>query len=105
MTSKIFMRNLIPEPLIEQWHVFQGTIAATWFGNPAEELKIVGVTGTNGKTSVCHYLTQILEESGKKVGMVTTVAVSINGVRELNKTKMTSLPVWTLQRYLSQMVK
>ena len=48
-------------------------ICAQWFGNPAKSLKLLGVTGTNGKTSVTYMLKQILEKSGKKVGVIGTI--------------------------------
>lgn len=47
-------------------------IGANWYGRPADELKIVGVTGTNGKTTVTSLMKQILEFSGKKVGLIGT---------------------------------
>jgi UDP-N-acetylmuramoyl-L-alanyl-D-glutamate--2,6-diaminopimelate ligase len=53
------------------------------YGFPAEKLKLIGVTGTNGKTSVCHFTTQILSAAGRTAGMVTTLGVSVAG-RELS---------------------
>lgn len=47
-------------------------MSATWFGNPAKDLKLLGVTGTNGKTSVTYMLKSILENAGKKVGLIGT---------------------------------
>lgn len=47
-------------------------MSAKWFGNPAKALKLLGVTGTNGKTSVTYMLKAILEKAGKKVGVIGT---------------------------------
>ncbi len=47
-------------------------MSANWYGNPAKSLKILGITGTNGKTSVTYMLKAILEKSGKKVGLIGT---------------------------------
>lgn len=47
-------------------------MSANWYGNPAKSLKILGVTGTNGKTSVTYMLKAILEKTGKKVGLIGT---------------------------------
>ncbi|MBQ3553602.1 MAG: UDP-N-acetylmuramoyl-L-alanyl-D-glutamate--2,6-diaminopimelate ligase [Clostridia bacterium] len=47
-------------------------MSATWFLHPAKEMKIIGVTGTNGKTTVTSLIKQILEFSGKKVGLIGT---------------------------------
>ncbi len=47
-------------------------VSSNWFKNPAKEMKIIGVTGTNGKTTVTSLIKQILEFSGKKVGLIGT---------------------------------
>ena len=49
------------------------TMCANWFGRPTERLKMVGVTGTNGKTSTTYLLKAILEQAGHKVGLVGTI--------------------------------
>ena len=48
-------------------------ICANFFGNPADSLKLIGLTGTNGKTTTTFLIKQILENVGKKVGLVGTV--------------------------------
>ena len=47
-------------------------MSAKWFYSPAKELKLIGVTGTNGKTSVTYMLKAILEKAGKKTGLIGT---------------------------------
>ncbi len=49
------------------------SICAKWFGNPADGMKIIGVTGTNGKTSVSYMLKTVLEHAGHKVGLIGTI--------------------------------
>src|SRR5438045_1635097 len=101
---KKLIRKLISPELIHKGHTLQAIAAAAQHGFPAKKLRIIGITGTNGKTSTCHYITQILEEAGYKVGMLTTVAISINGKRELNKSKMTTVDANVLQSQLKKMV-
>lgn len=48
-------------------------MCANWFGNPAKSLKLIGVTGTNGKTSVTYMLKKIIETAGFKVGLIGTI--------------------------------
>ncbi len=48
-------------------------MCANWFENPAEKLHLIGVTGTNGKTSVTYMIKSILEHAGHKVGLVGTI--------------------------------
>jgi len=64
-------------------------IAANYYGNPAKKLRLVGVTGTNGKTSVTYFIEEILRKCGKKTGLIGTVGVKANNV-ELNLPFLTS---------------
>jgi UDP-N-acetylmuramoyl-L-alanyl-D-glutamate--2,6-diaminopimelate ligase len=105
MKLKHYIRSRIPDSTVNRLHRYEASLASLRYGQPSKKLRIIGVTGTNGKTSVCHYVTQILEEAGKKVGMLTTVATTINGKRQLNTTKMTTLKAGELQRYLAEMVR
>ncbi|MCL2023252.1 MAG: UDP-N-acetylmuramoyl-L-alanyl-D-glutamate--2,6-diaminopimelate ligase [Oscillospiraceae bacterium] len=52
---------------------------AAWFGNPANRLKIIGITGTNGKTSTAFLLRDVLERAGEKVGLISTVKIETGG--------------------------
>jgi len=54
-------------------------ISANWFNNPSNDLIMLGVTGTNGKTSVTYMLKSILEACGEKVGVIGTVGYYIDG--------------------------
>lgn len=51
-------------------------IAANWYGNPADRLKLIGITGTNGKTSTAHLAHSIFEAAGLKSGFMGTVGTS-----------------------------
>lgn len=59
--------------IVENTHAAYASLCAKWFGNPADELTLVGVTGTNGKTSVTYMIKKILEAAGHKVGLVGTI--------------------------------
>ncbi len=61
-------------------------ICAEFYGNPQDKLKIFGVVGTNGKTSVCHILSQIFAIAGKNTGIIGTL-----GITSGNETKDTGL--------------
>ena len=80
------------------------SVSAVWFGFPAEKLKIIGVTGTNGKTTVTNLLKQVTEKcSGKKVGLIGTNGHLI-GDRELHSERTTP-ESYEVHELLAMMVK
>ncbi|MBR4073510.1 MAG: UDP-N-acetylmuramoyl-L-alanyl-D-glutamate--2,6-diaminopimelate ligase [Clostridia bacterium] len=78
-------------------------MCAAWFGNPADSLKIIGVTGTNGKTSVTYMLKSILEQTGAKVGLIGTIQNMI-GERVI-EAKNTTPGVYELNALFAEMLK
>jgi len=58
-------------------------IAARFFGNPASELSLIGVTGTNGKTSTTYLVESILRQAGWRTGLIGTVEIRFAGEREV----------------------
>ena len=77
-------------------------MSANWFKNPAKQLKVIGVTGTNGKTSVSYMIKQVLEECGKKVGLIGTIQNVIAG--EVIPSKNTTPSSYELNSMFSLMV-
>ena len=59
--------------VVEDTHKAYFEISSNWFENPSNKLKLIGVTGTNGKTSVTYMIKTILEEAGHKVGLLGTI--------------------------------
>ena len=77
-------------------------ICANWFGNPQQKLKLIGVTGTNGKTSVSYMLKNIFEKCGHKVGLVGTIQNMIGD--KVLPSKNTTPSAYDLQSMFSLMV-
>ena len=71
--------NFGNEIIVENTKIAYSKITANWFSNPAKDLIIIGVTGTNGKTTVSHMVKAILESVGEKVGLIGTVGYYIDG--------------------------
>ena len=60
------MKKLIPQKIKNIYHLLQAVLANIRFGFPSRKLKVIGVTGTDGKTTTTQMITKILEEAGKK---------------------------------------
>lgn len=78
-------------------------IASNFYGNPAKKLKIIGITGTNGKTTTAFLVRHILEYSGKKCGLTGTVE-KFTGEKSVSSTLTTPEPA-ELQRFLCEMAE
>ena len=76
-------------------------LGANWYGHPAEALCMIGITGTNGKTSVTYLLKSMLEATGAKVGLIGTIC-NLIGDEEL-PTERTTPESFELQGVLAQM--
>ena len=78
--------------------------SSNFYGNPSKKFKLIGVTGTKGKTTTTFMIKQILEKAGKKVGLIGTIATYINGekIKDSDRTTPESLE---LQKLFSQMVE
>ena len=83
--------------------ITMGHIAANYYGRPSDKLKLVGVTGTNGKTTIATLLYQLFAHMGYKVGLISTIANYINGERI--ETKNTTPDVLTLNETMYRMVE
>lgn len=74
--------------VVEDTNVAMGTIASNFYGNPSHELKVVGVTGTNGKTTIATLLYDLVQSMGYKAGLISTVVYKV-GAREIVSTHTT----------------
>ena len=69
----------VPQILVPDSRIALGKAAAIFYGEPAKEMKIIGITGTNGKTTTSYMLSSILEQEGKNVGVIGTLGVKYGG--------------------------
>ena len=89
--------------IVENSRAVFSQICANFFGNPADKLKLIGLTGTNGKTTTTFLIKQILENVGKKVGLIGTVQNMI--CDEIYPSKYTTPDPYELQKLFSMMVE
>lgn len=102
--------NRLPEEIdpsvcyivVEDSSAAVGSIASNFYGRPSEKLALVGVTGTNGKTTTATLLYQLTEKLGYKAGLISTVIYKV-GSEEFPSTHTTPDAI-TLNRLLAQMV-
>ncbi len=76
-------------------------ISAAWFGYPAEQLRMIGVTGTKGKTTTACMIRSILLEAGVKTDLIGTIEITVNGVA--TPASHTTPESYVLQEYLRKM--
>jgi UDP-N-acetylmuramoyl-L-alanyl-D-glutamate--2,6-diaminopimelate ligase len=98
-------RKILGERVIHTARVTRGHFAAWWYRYPAKDLRVIGVTGTNGKTTTATMIAKILSDAGFKVGLLTTVQIRIGDRVLPNTTKMTNPPASMIQKLLQKMAK
>lgn len=88
---------------VENTRYAMAFISAAYFGYPAEKLRVIGVTGTKGKTTTTYMVKSILENAGYKVGLVGTIEVIIG--KERIHAGNTTPESYALQEYFARMVE
>jgi UDP-N-acetylmuramoyl-L-alanyl-D-glutamate--2,6-diaminopimelate ligase len=78
-------------------------LSANYFDNPSKKLKLVGITGTNGKTTIASLLYQMFKKAGYKVGLLSTVKIMVDEVEY--KATHTTPDSLTINKYLDEMVE
>lgn len=99
------IRALLPEKVLQGYHLTLAYLAAFCYGFPSNNLIVIGITGTNGKSSTTHFLGRLLESAGHKVGWATTVDFKVGNREWVNDKKMTMLGRFQTQKLLREMVK
>ncbi len=89
--------------VVENSAIALGKLASQWYGNPSEKLKLVGVTGTNGKTTTATLIYEMTRLFGEKAGLLSTVCNYIDDRAE--ETSQTTPDPLTLNRLLAEMVE
>lgn len=115
---KRFISRLVPQSIKNIYHLAQAMVACVAFGFPGKRLQVIGVTGTNGKTTTTQMIARILERAGspspsadgsgvakKKVALASTINFQIGEKKWTNASKFTTLSPWKLQKFLHDAAK
>ncbi|MFC1789463.1 Mur ligase family protein [Patescibacteria group bacterium] len=101
---KALLKKIVPQFVISWYHFGLVFLGAVIYRFPGKKLKIIGVTGTNGKSTVVEMISRILEESGIKTASQSSVRFRVAGKEWENKFKMTMPGRFFIQKFLRQAV-
>ncbi len=104
-----FLKNkIIPKKIFNllnpTYHFILVYIGRVLYRYPAKKIKVIGVTGTKGKSSVIEILNSILEQAGKKTSLSSTIRIKIDDDSKPNKFKMTSVGRFLIQEIIRKAV-
>src|SRR4051812_17193028 len=107
MNPKKLVKKAVPKGLFKKveptGHLLEAVAYNVRSGFPAKDMKVIGITGTNGKTSTAFLVHRMLTEAGYKVGLMTTVAYGIGNDIRPQIHHMTNVPVPELMQRLKWM--
>ena len=103
------VKKLIPHAVFRKveplGHLAEAILANIQYGFPARDMKIIGVTGTNGKTTTSFMIQKMLSQAGIKTGLMTTVAYGIDNAITPQIAHMTTASAGLLQKRLAEFKK
>ncbi len=102
------IKKIIPRPIFSffqpTYHFFLAITGNIVYRFPGYKMTVIGVTGTNGKSTTCDLIMRVLQESGEKVGMISTVSIEIAGEKFDNISNRTTLGRWKTHKLMRRMV-
>jgi len=99
------LKKILPKSLISLYHFLLALLGALIYGFPSKRLILIGVTGTNGKTTTTEMIASIFEKAGKKIALLNSIRFKIGEKEEINKLRMTMPGRFFIQRFLKKAVK
>ena len=102
---KKFLKKFIPVFLLNYYYQFLPFLGALLYRFPSKRLVVIGVTGTNGKSTVVQLITNILREANLKTASASSIRFQINNQEKKNELKMTMPGRLGLQKFLRQAVR
>ncbi len=101
---KDLIKKFIPSFLLSWYHFLLAFLGAIFYAFPSRKIKVIGVTGTNGKSTVVNLITRILEEAGFRVASLSSIEFKVGKETWPNTLKMTMPGRFKIQKFLRQAV-
>ena len=102
-------RRVLPKKVVKKlennYRKNRARLVSSLYGNPASKLRVIAVTGTNGKTTTVNFLNEILKEAGYKTAMFSTANIEINGNQIRNDLNATVSTSKRMNQFFSDAVK
>lgn len=92
--------NKLYGKILRPYHFLWAFFSALIFGFPGKKIKVIGITGTKGKSSVVEMISKILEEAGCKTAIFSSIKIKIDKEEKRNLFKMTMPGRWYIQKFL-----
>ena len=99
------LRKLIPYFLIDKYHFLMAFFSALFYGFPSKKIKVIGITGTSGKSTTIDLITRILEQAGYKVAALSSIKFKIDKQDKINELRMTMPGRGMIQKFLKDAAK
>lgn len=103
ITEKPFEDASVPQVIVSDVRLALGVVAAQFYGNPSQRLRLIAVTGTNGKTTTTHLVQHILNHAGQRCGLIGTLGARSAANESYTDVKHTTPFSSDLQRLLGEM--
>jgi UDP-N-acetylmuramoyl-L-alanyl-D-glutamate--2,6-diaminopimelate ligase len=101
---KHIFKKYIPESLVLGYHKTHAYLAALWYGFPSRKMKVIGITGTKGKTTTANFTWAVLTACQNKTGLIGTANIRVGEKEYMNEYHMTMPSPWIIQKLLKQML-
>jgi UDP-N-acetylmuramoyl-L-alanyl-D-glutamate--2,6-diaminopimelate ligase len=102
---KEFLKKILPNFVLSFYHFILAFLGAIIYGFPSKKLILIGVTGTNGKTTTTEMIAEIFEKAGKKIALLNSIRFKIGDKEEINKLRMTMPGRFFIRKFLKKAVK
>lgn len=98
-------KKLLPSFIFWFYHFLIVFCAAVFYRFPSRQIKLIGITGTNGKTTTSEMIANILEKAGFKIALLNSIRIKIGEKEEKNKLRMTMPGRFFIQSFLRKAIK